>query len=47
MEGLLIKGAKPGVKNDQGQKAEDVALNKGIRDSLKMYTTLLIALSSG
>jgi len=46
MEGLLIKGAKPDIKNKQGKKAEQCAINSSIKESLRMYATLLIAMSA-
>jgi len=46
MEGLLIKGAKPNLKNKQGKKAEQCAANSSIKESLRMYATLLIAMSA-
>lgn len=46
MEGLLIKGASPDIRNKEGQRAAEVALNASIRESLKMYRGLLIALGS-
>lgn len=47
MEGLLIKGAKSGTTNNDGKKAEDVAKTAKIRESLRMYSTMLIAMSAG
>jgi len=46
MEGLLIKGAKPGIRNIKDKRAEDKASNKTIRESLRMYTALLMAMNS-
>ncbi|XP_052281533.1 uncharacterized protein LOC127878994 [Dreissena polymorpha] len=47
MEGLLIKGAKPNIPNKDGYRPVDVGKNKEIRESLRMYSTLLIAMSAG
>ncbi|XP_053406153.1 ankyrin-2-like isoform X1 [Mercenaria mercenaria] len=46
MEGLLIKRAKAGQRNKEGKKPEDVAKNVAIKESLRMYATMLIAKSS-
>lgn len=47
MEGLLIKGAKIDVRNKDDQRPEDVAKNAEIKETLRKYATMLIAMSSG
>ncbi|XP_052794595.1 uncharacterized protein LOC128227786 [Mya arenaria] len=47
MEALLIVGAKTNVLNRDGKKAEEVAKNNAIKDSLQVYATLLLAMDSG
>ncbi|XP_052794551.1 uncharacterized protein LOC128227765 [Mya arenaria] len=47
MEALLIVGAKTNVLNRDGKKAEEVARNNVIKDSLQVYATLLLAMDSG
>lgn len=47
MEGLLIKGAKASATNKEGKRPDDVAKNVAIKESLRMYATMLIAMSSG
>lgn len=47
MEGLLIKGANPDIKNKKGKKAEDEAAHQVIKESLRMYSALLLAMNAG
>ncbi|XP_052795384.1 uncharacterized protein LOC128228245 isoform X2 [Mya arenaria] len=47
MEGLLIKGANTAATNNEKKRPEDVAKNSSIRENLRMYATLLIAMSAG
>lgn len=47
MEGLLIKGAKTRICNLDGKRPEEVAKNEAIRGSMRMYSTMLLAVSAG
>ncbi|XP_052283247.1 uncharacterized protein LOC127880061 [Dreissena polymorpha] len=47
MEGLLIKGAKSGIKNNDGQLPVDLAKTNIIRSTLQMYESLLISMNAG
>lgn len=47
MEGLLIKGSRAVVKNNDGEKPEGVAKTAAIRESLRMYSTMLLAMHAG
>ncbi|XP_052794552.1 uncharacterized protein LOC128227766 isoform X1 [Mya arenaria] len=47
MEALLIVGAKTNVLNRDGKKAEGVARDNVIKDSLQVYANLLLAMDSG
>ncbi|KAH3840957.1 hypothetical protein DPMN_114415, partial [Dreissena polymorpha] len=47
MEALLIKGANPELRNFDKKKPEDVAKHPAIRESLRMYKSLLMAMSHG